>query len=182
MWTPEIPGEPAFTNKALVPAAVLIPLVLRAELMVLLTQRPNHMSSHPGQIAFPGGKSDPVDESPIDTALRETAEEVGIESRYVEVLGTLPQYTTGSGFAVTPVVGVLRDGFIIAPNALEVSEVFEVPFSFLMNPANHRRHAMEWLGVSREWFSMPYCEEQTERFIWGATAGMLRNLYSFLSV
>ncbi|MCU0932007.1 MAG: CoA pyrophosphatase, partial [Serpentinimonas sp.] len=108
-------------------------------------------------------------------------EEVGLESAFVEVLGTLPTYTTGTAFVVTPVVALVRPGFVLQPNPGEVAEAFEVPLEFLMNPAHHRRHAMLWEGRRREWFSMPYPHPSGERFIWGATAGMLRNLYRMLS-
>jgi 8-oxo-dGTP pyrophosphatase MutT (NUDIX family) len=150
-------------------------------LTVLLTERTKHLSSHSGQIAFPGGKADPEDTDAIATALREAQEEIGLEERFVQVIGTLPIYTTGSAYMVTPVVALVRTGFDIAPNAHEVADVFEVPLDFLMDPANHRRHAVDWRGVRREWLSMPYQDGKVERFIWGATAGMLRNLYQFLS-
>lgn len=179
-WVPEIAGEPRFSDRAPVRAAVLIPLVMRDEVTVLLTQRPSHMSSHAGQIAFPGGKIDATDANAIAAALRETHEEVGIESHFIQVLGELPVYTTGSGFLVTPVLGLLEDGFSLAPNPSEVSDVFEVPLRFLMDPAHHRRHAVEWAGMRREWLSMPYVDGNIERFIWGATAGMLRNLYGYM--
>ena len=117
------------------------------------------------------------------TALREAHEEVGLDSRFVEVVGSLPVYITGTAFTVTPVVALVQPDFVLQPNRYEVADVFEVPLSFLMNPANHRRHAIEWEGVRREWFSMPFTDPQTgkEHFIWGATAGMLRNFYRFLS-
>lgn len=130
VWMPEIAGEPRFSDRAPVRAAVLIPLVMRDEATVLLTQRPSHMSSHAGQIAFPGGKIDPTDANAIAAALRETHEEVGIESRFIQVLGELPVYTTGSGFLVTPVLGLLEEGFALAPNPSEVADVFEVPLAF----------------------------------------------------
>lgn len=162
------------------PAAVLIPLVMRDGLTVLLTERTAHLSSHSGQIAFPGGKADPQDLDSIATALREAHEEVGLASDFVQVLGVLPAYTTGSAFVVTPVVALVRPGFDITPNPGEVADVFEVPLQFLMNPANHRHHAVDWAGKRREWLSMPYMDTGKERFIWGATAGMIRNLYRFL--
>jgi 8-oxo-dGTP pyrophosphatase MutT (NUDIX family) len=152
---------------------------------VLLTERTAHLSTHSGQIAFPGGR---VDDSDIDVtaaALREAYEEVGLDAKFVQVLGTLPTYTTGTSFIVTPVVALVQPDFELRPNAFEVADAFEVPLDFLMNPANHHRHAFEWEGVRREWFSMPYNESapdsSTERYIWGATAGMLRNFYRFLS-
>ncbi|NBP46347.1 MAG: CoA pyrophosphatase, partial [Betaproteobacteria bacterium] len=138
-------------------------------------------STHSGQVAFPGGKVDDSDDSVLNTALREAQEEVGLDPRHVEVLGTLSEYITGTAFIVTPVVALIEPGHDIVPNPHEVDEVFEVPLAFLMNPAHHRRHAFEAEGVRREWFSMPYDDRGRERFIWGATAGMLRNLYRFLS-
>lgn len=179
-WQPEIREEPAWLARAPIPASVLIPVVLRSRPTVLLTQRTTHLSSHSGQIAFPGGKQDLEDPDLISTALREAREEVGLESHLVQVMGTLPTYRTGSGFIITPVVGLVSEGFVPAPNAFEVQDVFEVPLVFLMDPANHRRHAIVAEGVRRDWLSMPYTDDRAERFIWGATAGMLRNLYRFL--
>jgi 8-oxo-dGTP pyrophosphatase MutT (NUDIX family) len=161
-------------------ASVLVPLVMRESLTVLLTHRTSHLSSHSGQVAFPGGKADPGDADAVATALREAQEEVGLASSHVEVLGTMPTYTTGSAFVVTPVVALVSDQMVIEPNPNEVAQVFEVPLQFLMNPANHRRHCLQWEGSAREWLSMPYHDGQMEHYIWGATAGMLRNLYSFL--
>ncbi len=181
VWSPEFREEPQFSTRAPVHAAVLVPLVLRDQTMVLLTERTAHLSSHSGQIAFPGGKVDPEDADAVAAALREAREEIGLEARYVQVLGTLPTYTTGSAYIVTPVVALVREGFTLMPNPDEVADVFEVPLAFLMDPANHRRHRIEWAGAQREWLSMPYPDPQGERFIWGATAGMLRNLYRFLS-
>jgi 8-oxo-dGTP pyrophosphatase MutT (NUDIX family) len=147
---------------------------------VLLTERTQHLSSHSGQIAFPGGKADGEDADAVATALREAQEEVGLAPGFVRVLGTMPIYTTGSAYWVTPVVALVDPGFALAPNRHEVADVFEVPLDFLMNPANHRRHRVPWNGVEREWLSMPYQDGAVERFIWGATAGMLRNLYRYL--
>lgn len=181
VWQPEVRAEPRFTQRQPAQAAVLVPLVARPGPTLLLTQRTSHLANHSGQIAFPGGKVDPTDRDVVDAALREAEEEVGLARDYVQVLGTLPVYTTGSAFVVTPVVALVQPGFTLAPNAGEVADVFEVPLSFLLNPANHRRHAFEAQGVRREWFSMPYQEAGIERFIWGATAGMLRNFYRFMA-
>lgn len=180
-WSPELRGEPRFVQRAPVEAAVLIPLVERPDgLTVLLTQRTAHLSSHSGQIAFPGGKVDPQDAHAQATALREAHEEINLDPSLVRVIGHLPVYTTGSAYIVTPVVALVQPVFALTPNPHEVADVFEVPLAFLMNPANHRRHTVQWQGIQREWFSMPYTDPHTERFIWGATAGILRNLYRFL--
>ena len=190
VWTPELLAETRFTQRALVHASVLVPLVMRdSGLTVLLTERTTHLSSHSGQVAFPGGKADPEDADAIDTALREAEEEIGLERSHVEVLGTLPIYVTGTAYIITPVVALVKPGFDLLPNPGEVADVFEVPLAYLMNPANHRRHALEFDGVTRQWLSMPYIDQTVaisgndaaERYIWGATAGMLRNLYRFLS-
>ena len=157
---------------------------------VLLTQRAAHMKTHSGQVAFPGGKVDPEDASVQAAALREAHEEVGLHPRHVQVLGQLPVYLTGTAYHVTPVVALVSSDMALQANADEVADVFEVPLAFLMNPAHHRRHHFEANGVTRQWFSMPYAEPgpvhpgpaaQVERFIWGATAGMLRNFYRFLA-
>lgn len=161
-------------------AAVLITVVMRQEPTVILTQRTVHLSTHAGQIAFPGGKLDETDADAAAAAQREAYEEVGLESQWIEVLGQLPLYTTGSAFVVTPVVALVQPGFTLHANVHEVSDVFEVPLNFLMNPANHRHHQVHWQGVERYWLSMPYQDGVQERFIWGATAGMLRNFYRFL--
>ena len=166
-------------------ASVLVPIVMREHPTVLLTERTKHLSTHSGQIAFPGGKADEGDADASATALREAQEEVGLDPAFVQVLGVMPHYVTGSAFIITPVVALVQPGFMLIPNAHEVADVFEVPLEFLMNPAHHQRHAFEWEGVRREWFSMPYQDHSTgqtkQRFIWGATAGMLRNFYRLLS-
>jgi 8-oxo-dGTP pyrophosphatase MutT (NUDIX family) len=145
-----------------------------------VSQRTSHLSNHSGQIAFPGGKVDDTDADAVMAALREAHEEVGLDAEFIQVLGSLPIYTTGSAFIVTPVVALVKPGFTLTPNTGEVADVFEVPLDFLMNPAHHRRHSFTAEGLERQWFSMPYQDAQTERFIWGATAGMLRNFYRFL--
>lgn len=189
LWTPEHSVEKRFGNRMPAAAAVLLPLVMRDELMLLLTLRSAHLSTHSGQIALPGGRTDDSDRDAVHTALREAQEEIGLPPDHVEVLGTLPIYVTGTAYIVTPVVALVRPGFKVVPNPREVADVFEVPLAYLMNPANHRRHEMEFDGTTRQWLSMPYLDatvrpdaaQSVERFIWGATAGMLRNLYRFLS-
>ncbi len=165
------------SGSKLIAAAVLVPLVDRVGGMTaLFTQRTGHLANHPGQISFPGGHMDPGDVTPEETALRETEEEVGIERRHIEIIGRLDLYTTRTGFAVTPVVGLVQPLFEITPDAHEVEEVFEVPLGFLMDPSNHERHSREHMGVVREFYAMPY----NGYYIWGATAGMLINLYDVL--
>ncbi len=185
-WTPEIAAERRFVDRPAAQAAVLLPLVQRDELRVLLTRRTDHLHDHPGQISFPGGRVDPGDQDVVDTALRESLEEIGLHPRHVEVLGQMPTYTTGSGFVVTPVVGLVEADFTLSLDAFEVADVFEVPLSFLMTPAHHRWHVVEFGGVRREFLSMPWEGPGTDGrrqqfFIWGATAAMLRNFYRFLS-
>ncbi|MES2940435.1 MAG: CoA pyrophosphatase [Pseudomonadota bacterium] len=180
-WEPEVRAEPKFTDRPPMRAAVLVPVVMRERPMVLLTERATHLSTHSGQVAFPGGKRDDTDVDEADTALREAHEEIGLARELAEVIGMLPTYTTGTRFIITPVVALVQPDYRLTLNAHEVADAFEVPLDFLMNPAHHRRHAMELAGGRREWFSMPYMDGNTERFVWGATAGMLRNLYRFLA-
>lgn len=184
-WQPEIRVEPLISDRSAQQAAVLIGIVDRPQPTVLLTQRTATLSTHAGQIAFPGGKVDPTDADCVSAALRETFEEVGLASSWITVLGQLPVYTTGTNFLVTPIVALIRQGFTASPNRAEVQEVFEVPLAYLMNPQAHRLHQWVWNGHQRHWYSMPYYERGQnglqERYIWGATAGMLRNLYHFLS-
>jgi 8-oxo-dGTP pyrophosphatase MutT (NUDIX family) len=159
------------------PAAVLVPIVDRAEgLTVLLTQRPETMPTHAGQIAFPGGKMDRGDDSPVATALREAEEEIGLDRTRVDLLGFLDCYQTGTGFRVVPVVALVAPPFTLRVDPREVADVFEVPLAFLMDRSNHHTHSREYRGVTRHFYAMPY----GERYIWGATAGMLRNLYERL--
>lgn len=181
VWTPELLGEPRFTDRQLAEASVLVPIVMRERPMVLLTERATQLSTHSGQVAFPGGKRDPTDADAADTALREATEEIGLDRSLAEVIGHLPTYTTGTMFTITPVIALVRPDYRLQLNAFEVADAFEVPLEFLMNPAHHRRHAFEYSGVRREWLSMPYVDAGTERFIWGATAAMLRNFYRFLA-
>lgn len=184
-WRPEIRAEAAFSNRPATSAAVLIGIVDRPRPTVLLTQRTSHLSTHAGQIAFPGGKVDEADADVICAALRETQEETGLTPDGIRILGQLPIYTTGTNFLVTPVVGVIQPDLRLVPNIQEVEDIFEVPLDYLMDPRTHRRHELTWDGHTRYWYSMPYWETQphgpTERYIWGATAGMLRNLYHFLA-
>ena len=162
---------------ALTPAAVLVPLVTRPEgLTTLFTQRTGHLEHHAGQISFPGGHVAPGDETPEETALRETEEEIGLARRHVEIVGRLSEYVTRTGFRVTPVVGVVAPPFRLAPDPHEVADVFEVPLDFLLDPSNHQRHSREVGGTIRQFYAMPY----RGYYIWGATAGMLINLYEVL--
>jgi len=165
------PGEPT-------PASVLMPIVVRDDGMtLLLTQRTAHLNDHAGQISLPGGRVDEIDTSPIETALRETEEEVGLHRRHIDVLGTLPDYLTGTGFRVTPVVALVQPPFDLRADPFEVAEIFEVPLAFLLNGANHQRRSIDVPEFGRRsFYAMPY----DRFFIWGATAGMLRNLFHFL--
>ncbi|WP_136418561.1 MULTISPECIES: CoA pyrophosphatase [Oxalobacteraceae] len=180
-WNPENFEEPLI-RKGLgepTPASVLMPLVARDEgFTMLLTQRTAHLNDHAGQVSLPGGRVDEADTTTIDTALRETEEEVGLHRRHIEVLGTLPDYITGTGFRVTPVVSLVRPPFDLRADPFEVAEIFEVPLSFLMDGMNHQRRMIELPnGLGRRvFYAMPY----QRFFIWGATAGMLRNLFHFL--
>jgi 8-oxo-dGTP pyrophosphatase MutT (NUDIX family) len=160
-----------------VPAAVLVPVVQRdSELTVLFTKRTDHLHDHPGQVAFPGGRSEPQDETPVSTALREAEEEIGLPRERVDVLGTLPEYLTSTGFRVTPVVGLVAPPLDLKLDAFEVADVFEAPLAFLLDPRNHQRQSLEFGGVLRQFWSMPF----QGYHIWGATAGMVISLHSFL--
>ena len=159
-------------------AAVLVPLIDRPEgLSVLFTQRTAHLSAHAGQISFPGGRRETHDRSSEDTALRETEEEVGIAREYIEVIGRLDTYLTRTGFRVTPVVGLLKPPFAVSPDPTEVDEVFEVPLTVILDPAMPERHSREFMGQTRYFYAFPY----EQRYIWGATAGMLVNLRDVLA-
>jgi len=166
------------------PAAVLIPMVPRpAGLGILLTERTAHLTAHAGQVAFPGGRTEPSDGTPVNTALRETEEEIGLARDRIEVLGAMPAYLTGSGYRVTPVVGLVDPAHVLRPDPNEVAEVFEVPLAFLMDPANHQVRLYRWVdGAERSFFAMPWSRpDGREHFIWGVTAAMLRNLYRFMA-
>lgn len=155
------------------PAAVLVPVIDRDEPTVLLTIRTQDLASHAGQVAFPGGKIEPKDESPVAAAMREAKEEVGLAPALIEPLGYLDLYLTFSGFRILPTVARVRPDFMLNLNPGEVTEVFEVPLSFLMTPANHQRRSREWKGIEREYYAIPF----GDRYIWGITAGIVRNLY-----
>ena len=180
-WEPEVWAEPRFSERKTAQASVLVGIVMRERPTVVLTERTTHLSTHSGQVAFPGGKRDETDTDAAHTALREAQEEIGLGPEFIEVLGQMPTYRTGTQFIITPVVALVRPEHSLTLNPFEVADAFEVPLEFLMNPAHHRRHFVEWNGGRREWFSMPYMDGTTERFIWGATAAMLRNFYRFLS-
>jgi 8-oxo-dGTP pyrophosphatase MutT (NUDIX family) len=158
------------------PAAVLVPIVDRREPTVLLTIRTQDLSSHAGQVAFPGGKIDPADASPVAAALREAQEEIGLKPALIEPLGYLDLYLTFSGFRILPTVARVKPDFSLVLNPWEVTETFEVPLAFLMSPANHQRKIRDWKGITREYYAMPF----ENRYIWGITAGILRNLYERL--
>ncbi len=160
-------------------AAVLVPIVVRPSgLTVLLTQRTAHLRDHAGQVSFPGGRCEPGDASPVATALRESDEEVGIQAAQVEVLGTLPDYFTGTGFRVTPVVGVVTPPLNLRLDDFEVAEAFETPLDFLLDAANYRQESLDYAGSKRTYWAVPW----QEYFIWGATAGMLVSLRECLQV
>ena len=186
---PAIAGDGAradlFPGRDPAAASVLVPLVRRPHgLQVLLTRRTDHLRDHAGQISFPGGRAEPHDADSVATALREAEEEVGLPPAWVEVIGAMPDYTTVTRFVVTPVVGLIAPDYPLRLDTFEVAEAFEVPLSFLMTPAHHRRHEFEIAGVRRQFLSMPWSKPggpPDEYFIWGATAAMLRNLYHLLN-
>jgi len=157
-------------------AAVLFPIIARERLTVLLTERSADVPSHAGQVAFPGGKVEPHDTSELDTALRETEEEIGLARDWIEPLGYLDNYRTGTNFNIVPVVALVTPGFALQIDTREVAKVFEVPLDFLLDPSNHQLHQREWRGRLRTYYAMPY----GEHYIWGATAGMIRNFHERL--
>jgi 8-oxo-dGTP pyrophosphatase MutT (NUDIX family) len=154
-------------------AAVLVGVVDHPVPSVLLTQRAAHLNDHAGQISFPGGKIDATDASPLEAALREAEEEIGLERQFIDPIGYLDLYGTSFGFRILPAVARIRPGFSLRINQAEVDDAFEVPLPFLMDPTNHQMHSKEFRGVQRNFYAMPY----EERYIWGATAGILRVLY-----
>lgn len=181
-WQPEFTDEHLLrqADQEFTAASVLIPLVVHAEeqITLLLTQRTAHLHDHAGQISFPGGRADPDDGDVVATALRETEEEIGLARQHIEVIGSLPEYFTGTGYKVTPVVGLVHPPFELKADTFEVAEIFEVPLAHLMNGRNHERRTAEFPNRPgrRTFYAIPY----ENYFIWGATAGMLRNLYHFL--
>jgi 8-oxo-dGTP pyrophosphatase MutT (NUDIX family) len=172
---PELAADLALTEPPR-PAAVLVPVVAHAELTVLLTQRAENLPNHAGQIAFPGGGMEPDDADPVTTALREAREEIGLDASYIEPLGFLDSYRSATGFHIMPVVALVLPGFTLCPAPSEVTEAFEVPLSFLMDPRHHEQHSREWRGRCRYYYAMPY----GERYIWGATAGIIKNMHERL--
>jgi 8-oxo-dGTP pyrophosphatase MutT (NUDIX family) len=172
------PHMPTREERKLRPAAVLVPIIERREgATVLFTKRADTLQAHAGQVSFPGGRIDEGDGGAIAAALRETQEEISLGRDFIDVVGFLDHYETGTGFAITPVVSVVREGFTLKANSREVAEIFETPLDFLMNPANHERHSREYQGRTRHFYAMPY----NGQYIWGATAGMLVNLYDRLT-
>jgi len=181
-WEPEIRADARIFRPQDPPraASVLVPFVVHGDSVnVLLTQRTAHLHDHAGQISFPGGRVEEHDADVIATALRESEEEIGLSAKLVDILGMLPEYLTATGYRVTPVIGMVERPFTLKLDDFEVSEAFEVPLAFLMNPANHERRIYRFGDFARTFYAMPY-ELRRRYFIWGATASMLRNLYQFL--
>ena len=182
-WSPEVNTDSRWRpqDAAPRPASVLVPLLATGtSVEVLLTRRTAHLHDHAGQISFPGGRADAGDRDPVHTALREAEEEIGLPAGHVDILGSLPEYVTGTGYRVTPVVGLIERPFEHRLDRFEVDEAFAVPLAFLMNPCNHERRAIVHEGVSRRFYAMPWTSAGRRYFIWGATAAMLRNFYWML--
>jgi 8-oxo-dGTP pyrophosphatase MutT (NUDIX family) len=166
-----------FVERSLRDAAVLVPVVDHGEgASVILTQRTAALKSHPGQIAFPGGRVDPEDRDVEHAAMREAMEEIGLDASHIEIVGRLPDYVSGSGYRIVPVLSVVRPGFRLTLNPDEVDAAFEVPLGFLMDPENHRRQSRKWNDQERFFYEMPF----GDRYIWGVTAGIIRTLYERL--
>jgi len=165
--------EKIATVRPIRPAAVLVPIVDHAEPTVLLTQRAQHLPNHAGQVSFPGGKIDKGDATPLAAALRETGEEIGLEREFIEPLGYLDVYMTTLGYRIVPTIARVRPGFRLTLSAGEVDDTFEVPLAFVMDQANVQRHSRDWQGMTRHYYAITF----GERYIWGVTAGILRNLY-----
>ena len=177
---PELAERP-WLDQALTPSTMLLPLVQRDTLQVLLTQRAASLSNHSGQIAFAGGRMDASDTDAVACALREAREEIGLDAAHIEVLGTLAPYTTGTAFEITPVVALVRPGFALDLNPGEVDSAFEITLAHLMNPQAHFQQQAQAGGRLRHWWAMPSTDENGQaRFVWGASAGILRSLYQFL--
>ncbi|HEY6833749.1 MAG TPA: CoA pyrophosphatase [Pseudolabrys sp.] len=155
------------------PAAVLVPIVDHPEPTILLTQRAQHLPDHPGQVSFPGGKIDKTDATPLDSALREAQEEIGLDRSFVQPLGYLDLYMTTLGYRIVPTIARVKPGFELTLNIAEVDNVFEVPLAFVMDRANVQRHSRDWQGMTRHYYAITF----GERYIWGVTAGILCNLY-----
>lgn len=182
LWQPEIRADARLFDPDAPPrpAAVLMPVVVRdGNATMLLTQRTPHLYDHAGQISFPGGRVEAGDIDAVATALRESEEEIGLNSALVQILGVLPEYLTATGYRVTPVVGLIEEPFVLTLDDFEVAEAFEVPLAFLMNPAHHERRVFSGETGVRTFYSIPY-QLQRRYFIWGATAAMLRNFYHLL--
>ncbi|HUL40719.1 MAG TPA: CoA pyrophosphatase [Burkholderiales bacterium] len=172
------PEQALFEPIHAIQAAVLVPLINRESgITVLFTQRTAHLADHAGQISFPGGRAEAGDTSAHDTALREAEEEIGLPRSSVDVLGIMPDYFVHTGFRIAPVVGLINPPFPVKLDSFEVEEIFEVPLHYFLDPANHERHSISYMGRPRQYYAMPY----QRRFIWGATAGILYNLYQVLS-
>ena len=172
LLNPDMTGRPAVERPR--DAAVLVPIIDRGpDVTVLLTRRTDHLPTHAGQVAFPGGKIDPDDSGPIGASLREAEEEIGLDRNAVDLIGLGDPYVTGSGFRIVPVVGIVSPDAGFVPNPEEVAEIFEVPLSFLMNDANHHQGRRMWQGRERRFYVMPY----HRHYIWGVTAGIIRTLY-----
>jgi 8-oxo-dGTP pyrophosphatase MutT (NUDIX family) len=181
-WEPELRSDPRFLrpDQPVRPAAVLMPLVVHDDqVSVLLTQRTAHLNDHAGQISFPGGRVEAGDLDAVATALREAREEIGLGAALVDVVAMLPEYTTATGYRVTPVIGMIEGPYELSLDRFEVSEAFAVPLAFLMDPAHHERRLVKLGEIARTFYAMPY-QAQRRYFIWGATASMLRNLYHYL--